>query len=175
MSLTASSTTGISIERQERILAHIQSNPLASYVFSGPPGVGKTTLLHEVERLARVQCPRNYAVYSRTATQYQRDTTTAVRGEHVSGLVRAQSLKTDAAHGVRWGIFLDDVDKLTGSEFIRVQLFDLFNAACEERNPSTQVVMTTNMSKVEFARFFGDHIAWRIFKKCAWVAIERAA
>ena len=175
MSLIPTTSTGVSIERQALILAHIQNNPLGSYVFSGPPGVGKTTVLRELERLARAKCPRNYAVYSKTASQYQRDATAAARGEHVSGLLRAQSLKTDAAHGVRWAIFLDDVDKLTGSEFIRVQLFDLFNAACEQREPSTQVVMSTNMSKLEFGRFFGDHIAWRIFKYCTWVGMERAA
>jgi DNA polymerase III delta prime subunit len=164
--------SGVPIARQEKILATIAANPLASYVFSGPPGVGKTTMMREVERLARAACWKNFAVYSKTAMRYQSDVTAAARGERVS-VVSGSSLENGSVWGIKWAIFLDDIDKVTGSEFIRLQLFDLLNAACEERTPPTQLVLTTNMRKPEFGKFFGDAIAWRIFKHCVWVPMER--
>jgi chromosomal replication initiation ATPase DnaA len=162
--------SGVPVARQRKILETIKENPLASYVFSGPPGVGKTTIMREVERLARAACPKNFAVYSKAAPQYQRDVTTAARGERVT-VVNPNSLDND--YGIRWGIFLDDIDKITGSEFIRLQLFDLLNAVTKERTPTTQLVLTTNTRKDEFLKFFGDAIAWRVFKHCLWVSMER--
>jgi DNA polymerase III delta prime subunit len=165
--------SGVPLARQIKILAHIRANPLGSYVFSGPPGVGKTTMLREVERLARADQWKNFAVYSRTAAQYQREVTAAARGERVPGLVSPWLVTSAADMGLRWAVFLDDLDKVSGSEFIRLQLFELVNAVCEVRTPSTQLVLTTNMRKPEFEKFFGDAVAWRIFKHCHWVPMER--
>jgi hypothetical protein len=134
--------------------------------------VGKTTLLNELARLARAACPKNFALYSRTAMQYQSDVTAAARGERVS-VVRPHCFDNDAKCGVRWGVYLDDVDKITGTEFIRKELFALIDAAQKERKPSTQLVMTTNMRKDEFAKFFGDAVYWRVNQYCHWVSMER--
>jgi hypothetical protein len=164
--------TGVPVTRQEKILAHIRANPLASYVFSGPPGVGKTTLLNELALLSRAACPKNFALYSRTAMQYQSEATAAARGERVL-VVKPHCFDQDGRWGCRWGVYLDDVDKVTGSEFIRKQLFALIDAAQKTRTLSTQLVMSTNMNKVEFSKFFGDAIAWRVAKYCLWVAMER--
>jgi chromosomal replication initiation ATPase DnaA len=164
--------TGVSWKRQQEIINAVTANPLASYVFAGPPGVGKTTLLQEVARLARAAQWKNFALYSKTAMQYQSDVTAAARGERVS-VVRPEAFDNDARLGIRWGIFLDDVDKVSGSEFIRLQLFGLLNAATQERTPTTQLVMTTNMRQGEFAKFFGDQNAWRVVKHCVWVPMER--
>jgi len=127
-------------------------------------------LLRGVERLARAACPKNHAVYSRTATQYQREVTAAARGERVT-VVKPDSL--DNGWGIRWSIFIDDFDKVTGTEFIRIQLHDLIDAIVKPRTPSTQLVLSTNMNKAEFSKFFGDAIAWRVFQHCHWVAMER--
>jgi DNA replication protein DnaC len=167
--LAPTTETGVSIERQESLLAYIRENPLASYVFSGPPGVGKTTLLKEVVRCAREAQPKNFAVYFETMPKFQRDTTATARGEYVKGLVNAHCIVQDR-HWVKWGIFLDDFDKVSGSEFIRLQLFDLVDTAIQHK---TQLSLSTNMSKSEFLKFFGDHIAWRIFKHCVWAELAR--
>lgn len=170
--LTPHVDTGVPVARQKKILAHVKQNPLSSYVFSGPPGVGKTTLMREVERLAHETCWKNRAVYSKTAMQYQSDATAAARGERVT-VFKGSSIDNCYEWNIRVGIFLDDVDKVTGSEFIRLQLFDLLNAATQERTPPVQLVLTTNMRKPEFIKFFGDAVAWRITKHCLWVPLER--
>jgi DNA replication protein DnaC len=168
--LEPSNKTGVSLARQEKILAHIRSNPLDSYVFSGAPGVGKTTLLRECERQARIARPKNFPVYAKTMPEFQRDTTAAARGEYVRGLVKPESLAQDSSCGCRWGIFLDDFDKVSGSEFIRLLLFNFVNSIYVTK---TQLVLSTNMSKLEFAKFFGDAVSWRIQEHCNWVELVR--
>jgi ABC-type Fe3+/spermidine/putrescine transport system ATPase subunit len=171
--LQPSVETGVPVTRQQKILDAITANPLSSYVFSGPPGVGKTTMLREVERLARAACLKNFGVFSRTAMQYQRDVTAASRGERVYALIKPSDFDICAAHKIKFAVFLDDVDKISGSEFIRLQLFELIDTVVQTRTPTTQLVLSTNMRKDEFAKFFGDAIAWRVFKYCAWVQMER--
>jgi len=173
MSLKPFGGTGVPLDRQWKILDTIKANPLGSYVFSGPPGVGKTTLLHGVERLARAACPKNHSVYSKTAAAYQRDATAQARG--VEGLTVVKSAWFETDWPIRFSIFLDDLDKITGSEFIRVQLHELIDAVVKPRTPAAQLCLTTNMRKDEFGKFFGDAIAWRVFKHCVWVPMERDA
>jgi len=164
--------TGVALARQEQILKAIQADPLGSYVFSGPAGVGKTMLFRELQVLARAACPKNFAIYAKTATQYQGEMTRSARGERVPGLFRTSAL-SDSAHGIKWAVFLDDIDKVSGSEFIHRELLDLFDAVCTQRTPSTQLVLTTNMSKAEFKKFFGDAIERRVTAQCLWVSMER--
>jgi hypothetical protein len=82
-------------------------------------------------------------------------------------------LDKGATVGIRWGIFFDDIDKVSGSEFIHKEIFGLLNAVTTQREPPTQLVMTTNMRKDEFAKFFGDAVARRVFQHCLWVSMER--
>jgi DNA replication protein DnaC len=171
MTLKPFGGTGVPLDRQWKILESIRSNPLGSYIFSGPPGTGKTTLLHGVERLARAACLKNHSVYSKTAAAYQRDATAQARGDESVTVVKSKWFETDWK--IQFSVFLDDVDKITGSEFIRVQLHELIDAVVQPRTPTTQLVLSTNMRKDEFGKFFGDAIAWRVFKHCMWVAMER--
>jgi chromosomal replication initiation ATPase DnaA len=171
--LSPYANTGVTVERQKAILQIINTNPLGSFIFSGPPGVGKTTFSRELERLARAACPKNFAVYSQTAMKYQADVTAVKTGEYVRGLVKPDVL--DNPHGIRWAVYLDDVDKLSGTEFIHRNVFELLNAICDERPLPTQLVLTTNKTKAEFSKFFGDAVAWRVYKHCSWVSVERAA
>jgi len=107
--------------------------------------------------------------------KYQKDATAVARGENVYGFMRPSTVLNLAELGFRCSVFMDDLDKISGSEFIRLQLFDLLNAVCAQRTPSTQLVLTTNMRKDEFTKFFGDAIAWRVFQHCLWVPMEREA
>src|SRR5712691_7207931 len=90
--LKPSLNTGVPVARQKKILDTIAANPLGSFVFSGPPGVGKTTLMREVERLARAACSKNHGVYSSTAMKYQKDATAVARGESVYGFMRTSTV-----------------------------------------------------------------------------------
>ena len=174
--LTPYPYTGVAVERQQIIWDTLKANPLDSFILSGAPGVGKTTFARGLESLARAACWKNFAVYSQTAAKYQSDATAAKNGKHVSGLVNPDSF--DNPHGIRWAVYLDDVDKITDSTFISKTMFDLLNAICDERKPITlpvtQLVLTTNLNKEEFKKRFGDHVWWRLAKHCRWVSVERA-
>jgi GTPase SAR1 family protein len=165
-------STGVPLARQQQILEALKSNPLGSFAFTGAPGVGKSTLARELVRLSHDAEYINHGFLVRTGAQYQEDATRVARGERVSGFIRPSDI---ALPIVRWTIFLDDVDKVTGTEFIRKELFNLIDASVQEKKLTTQVIITTNMSKPEFAKYFGDHIHWRLAKHCTWVAVERGA
>ena len=134
--------TGVPVARQKKILEAINADPLGSYVFSGPPGAGKTTVLREIQRLARIARPVNFAVYANSMMRYQNDSTAVARGESISGpFVKPSTIYANAQSKIRWGIFIDDFDKCSGSEFLRLQLFDLVNTIYET---GSQFVVTTN-------------------------------
>jgi hypothetical protein len=171
--LTPYLESGVPVDRQEKILQHVAAHPLDSFVFSGPPGVGKTTLLKEVERLAREACGyKNHYVYSRTATRYQRDATAFARGERQASVIKPEDFEI-GLKDIQFSIFLDDLDKVSGSAFIQLQLHDLLDTIIKPRNPANQLVITTNMRKDEFEKFFGGAIYWRVNKYCTWVPMER--
>lgn len=169
--LQPTNVTGVSIERQEKILALIRSNPLGSFVFSGAPGVGKTTLLRELERCSRAALPVNHPVYFTTMMQFQRDTTAKSRGI-VAYSVTAESVRNAPAWGGKTAVLFDDFDKLKDSEFIRLHVFDVVDAVVDT---NAQLALSTNMNRAEFSRFFADTIAWRVLKHCTWVEIAREA
>jgi DNA polymerase III delta prime subunit len=169
--LQPSLETGVPVARQQKILEAVRANPLGSYVFSGPPGVGKTTMMREAERLARAALWKNHCVYSATVMKYQRDATSQARG--IEGLTVVKPEWFETGWKIQFSVFLDDADKVTGTEFIRLQLFGLIDAIVQPRTPTPQLVLSTNMRKDEFSKFFGDAIAWRVFKHCMWVSMER--
>jgi MoxR-like ATPase len=168
--LEPSAATGVPIERQQLILAAIREKPLGSYVFSGAPGVGKTTLLKELEQCSRAALWKNHGVFSSGMREFQRNLTAQSRGEAVSGLVTAASLRRGPSISIRWSVFLDDFDKISGTEFARLELLDFINAAV---TTGAQLSLSTNMNKAEFGKFFADTIAWRILKHCTWIEMTR--
>jgi len=169
MILTPTNETGVAIERQKFILDHIHANPLGSFVFSGPPGVGKTTLLRELERCSRAARWKNHPVYFATMMEFQRVTTAKSNGAIAYG-VTADGLRDMASRGCKYSLFFDDFDKVRGTEFIRLHLLEIVNAAVET---DAQLGLTTNMTKAEFAKFFADTVYWRIARHCTWVEIAR--
>jgi DNA replication protein DnaC len=157
LNLEPSTITGVPVARQETILRYVYEHPEKSYVFSGPCGTGKTTLLNELRRLSDSR-----PVFVSTMKEYQRNLTAIARG----GRLPYAFMSPDSPSRMRWRIFLDDFDKCSGSEFIRLELFELIDNVYKS---GSQLVLTTNMDKQEFKKFFGDAIAWRITKHCVWV------
>ena len=66
--------------------------------------------------------------------------------------------------------FLDDVDKLKGSEFCDSEFFSFADAFDDQ--PSKHLVMSTNLDKEEFRVRFGPSITWRVLKHCTWVEMK---
>ena len=167
--LTPTTGTGVSIERQQQLLDYIRANPFASIVFSGPPGVGKTTLLYELARCSREAKYKNHAVYCEPMTKFQRDTTAKERGEYAN-VITPESFLLAKGQQITWAAMFDDFDKVTSSEFIRLKLFAVIDAIVQT---GTQLALSTNMNREEFAKFFGDAVAWRIIKHCKWAEVNR--
>jgi len=67
--------------------------------------------------------------------------------------------------------FLDDVDKLRGTEFCDLEFFSLVDTFVD--NPNHYLVMSTNLNKDEFRARFGDSIMWRVLKICTWVEMKQ--
>jgi hypothetical protein len=138
---------------------------------SGPPGTGKTTMMGEIYRLAGIARPMNNSRVWTSMMRYQSNTIAVATGGTISGsFMRPSSIMRNNQFFT--GFFIDDFDKCSGSEFIRLNLHDLIDTIYDTES---QLVLSTNMNKIEFAQFFGDAIDWRIKKHCTWVEMARAA
>lgn len=160
------SCTGIPMERQQQLIDAITANPRQSFVFAGFGGAGKTTLMRYQRSLLG---PADVGTVFMLASEWQQSITDYACGRFKAGL---KPYNADFVKRVPEVVFfLDDVDKLKGSEFCDQEFFSLIDAFNDK--PSHCLVMSTNLSEGEFRARFGDSITWRVLKKCTWVEMSR--
>lgn len=129
--------------KQPQVIAHMKANPTESYFLAGRPGTGKTLMLwalyrHALERgVSHVVC----CTLAELLDEY-RSFIRAVKADDQPRYPRlnATQLRED---GVRYSIFLDDLDKANPTDYAAEQVFALVNAIYEFRH---QIVVTTNKS-----------------------------
>jgi DNA replication protein DnaC len=163
------SVTGVSLDRQEEVIRMIRDNPFDSFLFEGLAGVGKSTMAREIIRTAHTKAQVNFAVYSRSAVQWQQEATQwALTGQPQL----AQSIVPAVGwlQRVRWLVHIDDLDKLRGTEFIQTTFHDLIDTIVVH---NAQFVATTNMTRAELKGFLGDAVYRRIDQHCRWVKLAR--
>jgi hypothetical protein len=166
-----SAVTGVPLERQQFLIDTITSTPLRSFVFSGFGGAGKTTLMRYQKSLLPKSSPEGGSIFI-TAMEWQKSITDFACGRMEAGRQPWDGATIAKRTRGLWVVFfLDDVDKLRGTEFCEVEFFSLIDTFVD--NPNHYLVMSTNLSKDEFRARFGDSIMWRVLKICTWVEMNR--
>jgi hypothetical protein len=77
--------------------------------------------------------------------------------------ITVERIEKAVALGLKPRVFLEELDKIKISEFAINQLYRIFDAIDRHNG---QIVLDSNLSKVQFANLFGDPIVRRIKENC---------
>ena len=163
---------GMSTARRTAINTAVLEEPTLNYIFSGQGGVGKSTMLDVLARLAAVSGKQALVT---NGMEWESD----VRANAFSNFEDKQALDISAEGLDRCRpVFLgfDEVDKMTRSEFLLNHFHALIDSVIKRHH---QIVLTTNLSKEQFKTLLGESIWWRLMQNpepngrgglgCAWV------
>jgi DNA replication protein DnaC len=159
-------------------IAEMRAYPLASYLFCGANGVGKTHMAWALFAYAVNHGQRAVACkLDELLVEYRRFE--LARQDDPENTWRPRVLSEDLKQtGRRWTIFLDELEKSTPTEFAAKRLFALVDAAQEFGH---QLVFTSNLTPEELQavwsrvkvdgryednRVWGNSIATRIAQSC---------
>ena len=163
---------------QEEKIAEMRQYPLASYLFCGRNGAGKTHMAWALYARAVMENHRAVACkLDELLVEYRRFE--LIRQDDPENTWRPRVLSEDLKQtDRRWTIFLDELEKSTPTEFAAKRLFALVDAAQEFGH---QMIFTSNLDERELQatwsrvkvdghyednRVWGNSIATRIGQAC---------
>lgn len=170
----------VSLERQQTILDMLKTEPEGSYVFFGPPHAGKTVWttalciknlwLHyirdgghrgrmPIKRITAKKMLDQHTDYA--MRRYEKDLdgdSVAVEPE-----VTVENIIKLRQKGVKFRLYLEEIDKIAQTDARRNNLFDIINTLHEQEGV---LVLSSNLRPEEFSVQFGEDFAWRIGHKC---------
>jgi DNA replication protein DnaC len=166
---------GISQARRTVINQAVLSAYTKNYIFSGPGGVGKTTLMKAIAQLDVIDGKR--ALWT-TGTTWESD----IRRNAYADFEDKSNLPISAEglSNCRPALIcFDEVDHMSRTEFILNPFCSLLNELIKGNH---QVVMTTNLNRTDFETLMGASIMWRLLQQqenngrgglgCTWVRFD---
>jgi hypothetical protein len=164
------------LERQQTILDMLRANPEDSYMFFGPPHAGKTvwTTALFIQNLwlhymrdgghdRHTNCAGRLPVWRITAkTMLDQHTDYAMRrykkddegsSTAVEPDINAEKIIKLRHNGVRFKLYLEEIDKLSQTDARRNNLFEIINTLHEQEGV---LVLNSNLKPEEFALQFGE-------------------
>jgi DNA replication protein DnaC len=143
------------MDRQQKVIEIIQSDPLGGYLFFGPTGVGKTHLMYALvdhairagRRTVAMTCSQ-FIKMSRDS-EFNKEETPLLDQDLISIYTASEEPMGKTLH-----VFLDEMDKIKLSEYSQLLLFDLVNAAYDYPN-RIKITITSNLPPVDFEQAFG--------------------
>jgi hypothetical protein len=189
--LKPSSRVGLSLGRQEKILAQVRENPDMNYLLTGLAGTGKTTISTALFREAIETWAFHCHLLNKTTNAVWRISANQICQElwayktqpdrHVDGYgqivgsspppsLQIGDVKFARKEGLRPCLFLEEMDKIAITKSKLDELFKLIDCFYENLG---QVVITSNKSARELVKFLGpDHgpqIVRRLLEKSGGV------
>jgi len=155
------------VEVQGQVIQLLRKNPDSSYAFFGPTGCGKTTYMAALYRRA-VETQRRACNYMQMA-DLVRELRGIECGREITPYLSRDVLREAVKDGLRPRVFLDECDKLKPTEFavgVVHEVFDELYRLCGENSPGVQLVVATNLSRVEFTQVWGANVLRRIEAVC---------
>jgi DNA replication protein DnaC len=174
--LAPSTLSRLPAEQQTAVISRLQSAPDNGWAFFGPAGLGKTTYTTALYRRAlqenlmqtygKAKPVSVWRVSVKQLTDEFREQSMTVGQEEmkpVTPTVSRAKIKLAVANGVRPKLFLEEVDKISLTDFRRDSLFEIFSVLHEANG---QLVLNSNLSMQSFGDVYGDTFAWRVREMC---------
>lgn len=183
--LTPNAKFSLAPKVQQEMIDEVKANPEDSFILSGKNSWGKTTCSYALYRHAMYEEMMriwnsdhkikwfNGAIFGKWGDEFAVCKVTAEsllqqyaewrtrRDDACEPVVTRRLIEKFKRHGVRFHLFLEEIDKITMSEPKRNTLFEIVNALCEFGG---QLVITTNLRKDELADLLGPDFTTRFLR-----------
>jgi DNA replication protein DnaC len=182
--LNASPKSSLPIETQNEIIKTLKSNPDDSYAFFGPAGTSKSTWLtvmyvnqlwrhvmggernslgkklkwFSVQRITAKRLLDQFSDYAIHKNDQHDDNSSVAEP-----VVTREKVEACTKNGVKFHLFLDELDKIKETETRYMSLFDVIDAIYEHEG---QLVISSNLRPAEFENQFGAQFMRRIEEMC---------
>jgi hypothetical protein len=186
--LSASTKSSLPIETQNEIIKMLKANPDSSYAFFGPAGTSKSTWLavmyvnqlwryvmdgernplgkklkwFAVQRITAKRLLDQFSDHALHKNDQQNENSPIV----TEPAVTREKIESCTKNGVKFRLFLDELDKIKETETRYMSLFDVIDAIYEHEG---QLVVNSNLSPLEFEKQFGAQFTRRITEMCSRV------
>jgi DNA replication protein DnaC len=162
--LTPSKKSRVPLDQQAEIVNKLRADPTKSYAFFGPAGTGKTTfgvaLYEQALESNPKACLGIYTphIWRASAKLLMEEFVAYATSKEVDGKtakeprVNRRIVTTAVKNGLVPRLFLEEIDKVTYTEFKSNCMFELFDAIYENKG---QLVFNSNLTPGEFVKQFG--------------------